>query len=87
MQSLGQVPEGCGAEAEVRSGFGKLRCRGWGPEGFGADAEVSFRRVLVQNLGEIPESFGADAEVSFWLMWHCLSHFAFHYVNHVMIWI
>ena len=43
----------------------------------------------MQNLGGVPESFGADAEVSFWFMfmWHCLSHFAFHYVNHVVIWI
>ena len=41
----------------------------------------------MRSLGEVPESFGADAEVSFWFVWHCLSHFAFHYVNHVVIWI
>ena len=85
-QVPGKVPEGSG-------GFWRV------PQGSGAVAEVRFRKVAVQMLrsgsgrfrcrypGEVPESFGADAEVSFWFMWHCLSHFAFHYVNHVMIWI
>ena len=60
-----------------------------GQQGLFNHGGISTRRLTLQrqNSGEVPESFGADAEVGFWFMWHCLSHFAFHYVNHVMIWI
>ena len=44
-------------------------------------------RQIPEGSREVPESFGADAEISFWFLWHCLSHCAFYYVNHVMIWI
>ena len=67
---IGQVPEGSGADAEVRfRGLGEVLEGYLGEirEGSGADAEVRFRRVEVrfrkapvQRLGEVPEGSGAD---------------------------
>ena len=72
MQGLGEVPEGSGADTQVRfrkvpvqmrrSGSGRFRCRYLGevPEG---DAEVRFRKIPVQRLGEVPEGSGAYTQV------------------------
>ena len=73
MQILGEVPEGSGADAEVRFRKVLVQRLGQVTEGCGADAEVrrfQCRRCTypgqvaegsgTEVIGEVPESSGAD---------------------------
>ena len=54
VQRLGEVPEGSGADAEVRFRIFPSR------EGSSAGTQVRFRKVPVQRLGEVPEGSGTE---------------------------
>ena len=54
VQRLGQVPEGSGADNQVR--IRKVPVQGLGER---------FRKVSVQRLGQVPERFGAHTQVRF----------------------
>ena len=56
MQILGEVPEGTGADKEVKR-LGQF------PDGSGTHTQVRMRKVPVQRLGEVLEGSGPDTEV------------------------
>ena len=58
MQILGEVPEGSGADNEVKR-LGQV------PDGSGTHTQVRMRKVPVQRLGEVLEGSGADTQVGF----------------------
>ena len=57
---LGEVPEGSGADAEVKFRKVQVQKLSQVPDGSGAHTQVRIRKFPVQTLGEVPEGSGAD---------------------------